>query len=119
MNRASGHSCGSWRLRGLARRRWSRATSRRGSSALPGTTSTPVLQSGQLSVGVALNVRHTAATPVGCHVRAIATYLRQEGRIFQFKVEAFDDAGPIGNGEHSRAIVDTERLVSGAERRKR
>src|SRR5215813_13716532 len=33
----------------------------------------PLLQPGQLSVGVALNVKHTAATPVGGNVRAVAT----------------------------------------------
>jgi fluoroacetyl-CoA thioesterase len=78
----------------------------------------PLLQPGELSVGVALNVRHTAATPVGGNVRAVATYLRPEGKSYRFKVEAFDDAGPIGDGEHSRAIVTTERLLAGAERRK-
>jgi fluoroacetyl-CoA thioesterase len=79
----------------------------------------PLLQEGQLSVGVGLNVRHTAATPVGCTVRAVATYLRTEGKLLHFKVEAFDDAGSIGDGEHTRAVVDTERLLGGAERRRR
>jgi fluoroacetyl-CoA thioesterase len=78
----------------------------------------PLLQTGQLSVGVALNVKHTAATAIGCKVRAVATCLGTEGKIFRFKVEAFDEAGSIGAGEHSRAIVDVERLMSGAQRRK-
>jgi predicted thioesterase len=78
----------------------------------------PILQSGQLSVGVALNVRHTAATPIGGKVRATATYLGPDGKLFRFKVEAFDEAGPIGEGEHTRAIVVTERLLAGAARRK-
>ncbi|NUO79136.1 thioesterase family protein [candidate division KSB1 bacterium] len=78
----------------------------------------PMLQDGQLSVGVSLNVKHTAATPVGCKVTAVATYLGPAGKLFRFKVEAFDDAGSIGEGEHLRAIVDTERLIAGAARRK-
>ena len=78
----------------------------------------PLLQEGQLSVGVSLNVKHTAATPVGCAVRAVATYLGPEGRMFRFKVEAFDGAGTIGEGEHVRAIISTERLLAGAERRR-
>ena len=77
------------------------------------------LQPGQLSVGVGLDVRHTAATPVGCTVRAVATYLRAEGKLLRFKVEAFDEAGLIGEGEHTRAVVDTQRLLGGAERRRR
>lgn len=78
----------------------------------------PILQSGQLSVGVALNVRHTAATPIGGKVRATATYLGPDGKLFRFKVEALDEAGPIGDGEHTRAIVVTERFLAGASRRK-
>jgi predicted thioesterase len=78
----------------------------------------PMLQDGQLSVGVSLNVKHTAATPVGCRVNAVATYLGPEGKLFRFKVEAFDDAGAIGEGEHMRAIIATERLMAGAARRK-
>jgi fluoroacetyl-CoA thioesterase len=75
------------------------------------------LQPGQLSVGVSLNVKHTAATPVGGRVRAVATYERNDGKLFIFKVEAFDDAGSVGAGEHSRAIIDTERLLQGAAKR--
>jgi len=78
----------------------------------------PLLQSGQLSVGVTVNVKHTAATPVGCVVRAVATYLGPEGKLYRFKVEAFDEAGLIGEGEHTRAIIATDRLLAGAERRR-
>jgi fluoroacetyl-CoA thioesterase len=78
----------------------------------------PLLEPGQLSVGVALSVDHRAATPVGGRVRAVATYLRPEGKLYRFKLEAFDDAGPIGGGEHTRAIVSTERLLAGAAKRR-
>ena len=78
----------------------------------------PLLQPGQMSVGVTLSIRHTAATPIGGNVRAVATYLGPDGKLFRFKVHAFDDAGPIGEGEHTRAIIDAERLVTGAARRK-
>lgn len=78
----------------------------------------PLLQPGELSVGVSLNVRHSAATPVGCVVRAVATYLGQEGTMHRFRVEAFDEAGAVGEGEHLRAVVATARIVAGAERRR-
>ncbi len=76
------------------------------------------LNPGQLSVGVSLNVRHIAATPVGCKVYAVATYLGTEGKLFRFKVEAWDETGLIGEGDHERALVDTERLLQGANKRK-
>jgi predicted thioesterase len=73
-----------------------------------------LLGPGQLSVGVRISITHTAATPLGARVTATATFVRQEGKFYVFKVEASDPAGPIGEGEHARAIVDTERLVKGA-----
>lgn len=79
----------------------------------------PLLQEGQLSVGVTISVRHTAATPVGSTVRAVATYVGFIGGEHRFKVEAHDEAGSIGIGEHTRAMVSTERLLAGAARRKR
>ena len=79
----------------------------------------PLLQEGELSVGVVVDVRHTAATPIGSVVRAVATYLRPEGKLHRFRVEAFDEGGSIGEGEHVRAIISTERLLAGAARRKK
>jgi fluoroacetyl-CoA thioesterase len=78
----------------------------------------PLLGDGQHSVGVGLNVKHCAATPVGSRVRAVARWLRNEGRLMHFNVQAFDEAGLIGEGEHTRAIVDTARLLTGAEKRR-
>ena len=77
-----------------------------------------ILRPGELSVGVVVDARHTAATPVGCHVRAVATYEGIEGRLHRFRIEAFDDAGSIGECSHTRAIVSTDRLLRGAERRR-
>jgi fluoroacetyl-CoA thioesterase len=74
----------------------------------------PLLQPGQLSVGVVVNVKHLAATPNHTQVSATATFLGQEGKLYKFKVEAFDPAGKIGEGEHSRAIIDEKRLMQGA-----
>lgn len=76
-----------------------------------------LLSPGRLTVGVGVNVRHLAATPAGVEVKAVATFLGMEGKLYRFKVEAFDPGGLIGEGEHTRAIVGTERLVSGAAAR--
>ena len=53
----------------------------------------PLLEPGQHSVGVAVNVTHTAPTPIGGHVRTVATFLGQDGKLFRFRVEAFDASG--------------------------
>ncbi len=77
----------------------------------------PMLKEGELSVGVVVNVKHLAATPLGGHARAVATYIGPEGKLHRFRVQAFDDAGLIGEGEHTRAIILTERLMAGAAKR--
>lgn len=77
----------------------------------------PLLQEGELSVGVGVNVTHSAATPICQDVRAKATYLGQEGKLHKFRVEMFDDGGKVGEGIHTRAIVGSERLITSSMRR--
>ncbi len=77
-----------------------------------------LLRSGQLSVGVGVDIKHLAATPAGVEVRAAATFLGMEGKLYRFRVQAFDPGGLVGEGEHTRAIIDRERLVAGARARK-
>lgn len=80
---------------------------------------TGLLSAGQLSVGVGVDVKHLAATPVGVEVKAVATFEGMEGKLYRFRVQAFDAGGLIGEGQHTRAIVTTERLVGGARSRNR
>ena len=75
------------------------------------------LKPGELSVGVGVEVKHHAATLNGEIVRAKATFLGMDGKFFRFAVELFDAAGLAGSGQHTRAIVRTERLLEGAKKR--
>ena len=77
----------------------------------------PHLREGEASVGVSVDVVHTAATPPGATATADAKLVGREGKLFVFEVSAADDAGEIGRGTHKRAIVSVERLLSGAARR--
>jgi fluoroacetyl-CoA thioesterase len=77
----------------------------------------PFLRAGELSVGVSVEIKHNAATPLGATVTATAKFVGRVGKLFLFEVSATDDAGEIGRGTHTRAIVTTERLVSGAAQR--
>lgn len=78
----------------------------------------PLLQPGQLSVGVAIAITHTAPTLPGTRVRAVARFLGLEGKTYLFEVVAFDPAGEVGRGTHTRAIISVERLLASAERRR-
>ncbi|HKY30759.1 MAG TPA: hypothetical protein VJM12_22755 [Pyrinomonadaceae bacterium] len=79
----------------------------------------PLLTDGELSVGVTVDVSHSAATALGDSVSATATYVGREGKLYIFEVMARDTAGEIGRGTHRRAIISTTRLLEGAERRRR
>jgi len=74
-----------------------------------------LLPDGYCTVGVALNVRHLAATPLGMRVRVQAELVAIEGRKLTFRVEAFDEVEKIGEGEHRRVIVDLERFKERVE----
>jgi predicted thioesterase len=68
------------------------------------------LQVGQTSVGIEVNVKHLAATPVAMQVRARAEVLSVDKQHVTFRVQAWDDKERIGEGTHVRAIVDEARF---------
>ena len=63
------------------------------------------------SVGTKMNMRHTAASPVGMAVTVTACLTAAEGRILTFRLTAEDTAGPIGEAAHTRAIVRAGRFM--------
>ena len=72
----------------------------------------PALPEGQVSVGFALDVRHLAATPPGERVRARAEVLAVEERKVTFRVQAWDEHALIGEGTHTRYVVDAARFMA-------
>lgn len=68
------------------------------------------LPPGSVSVGTEVNVRHLAATPVGRVVTASARVLSVDGGSVTFAVEAHDGVERIGEGTHTRAVVDLKRF---------
>jgi predicted thioesterase len=77
------------------------------------------LEPGQSSVGTEINVSHTAASPVGAEISATAAVEQVFGRRVEFKITARDGAGEIGNGRHTRVIVDAKRFADHAQNRAR
>jgi fluoroacetyl-CoA thioesterase len=68
------------------------------------------LEAGEGSVGMSIEVQHTAATPPGHRVRAEAQLTKAEGRRLEFSVSAFDETELIGTGTHRRAVIDTAKF---------
>ena len=70
------------------------------------------------SVGTALNVKHTAPTPIGMKIFSTAEISQVDGRKIIFQVTAHDDAGEIGSGTHERFIVGREKFQTKADNKK-
>jgi fluoroacetyl-CoA thioesterase len=70
----------------------------------------PRLPDGQASVGTHIDVKHLAATPPGQTVRAQATITAIEGRQVTLAVQAWDTHELIGEGTHTRFVIDLERF---------
>ena len=72
------------------------------------------LPEGRTSVGTRLDISHVSPSPVGMRVRAAARVaaISENGKIVDFEVKAYDEAGLIGEGTHQRAVVNIERFMS-------
>jgi fluoroacetyl-CoA thioesterase len=66
------------------------------------------LETGWVTVGTEVDIRHLAATPVGAVVRTTAKVIAVERRIIRFEVEAFDEKRRIGEGRHARGLVNVD-----------
>jgi predicted thioesterase len=78
----------------------------------------PLLPPDWSTVGTELSVKHLAATPLGMKVTARAQLLSVDGKALMFKVEAFDEAGKIGDGTHGRFIIENERFLAKTQAKK-
>ncbi len=70
----------------------------------------PFLDADETSVGISVNVKHLAPTPLGNVVRAEAEVIATEGRRLEFKVRATDEHEEIGAGTHGRAVIKPDKF---------
>jgi predicted thioesterase len=75
----------------------------------------PELSEGENNVGIRVDIKHLAATPVGMEVRIRAELLEVDGRRLRFRVEAWDEEEKVGEGYHERFIIDAARFIQGVE----
>ena len=69
------------------------------------------LKETETTVGIAMNVEHTSATPVGLEVRAEAEVTEVNGKVITFALRAYDEAGEIGKGTHTRVLVNSQKFL--------
>jgi fluoroacetyl-CoA thioesterase len=71
------------------------------------------VEPGEQSVGVRIDVKHLAPTPIGQSVTARVVMREVNGRRCAFDVEAHNEDGvKIGEGAHERALVDIARFAA-------
>ena len=76
------------------------------------------LDEGEGSVGTHMDISHDSATPIGLKVWAKAQLTAVDGRALTFSVTAYDEAGPIGKGVHQRFIIQNEKFMGKALKKK-
>jgi len=72
----------------------------------------PHLKPGQGQVGVSVNIRHLAPTPIGKKVRCETELVGIDRRRLTFKARVFDDVEQVGEAEHERFVVDLDKYLA-------
>lgn len=73
------------------------------------------LSEGLTSVGISLDVRHLAPTPVGNIVGMVTEVDKVDRSKVRFSIQAWDEHDLIFTGKHSRAIIQAERFLQRVE----
>ena len=71
----------------------------------------------QQTVGIHINVSHTAATPPGMTVTIKGRLEKIDGRKLSFALKAFDDQDQISAGTHERFIIDADKFNASVEKK--
>jgi len=71
----------------------------------------PLLEPGESTVGVALDVEHMAATPLGAQVVCRARVIYADGPTISFQIEAHDEHEQIARGTHNLRVIEAARLA--------
>ena len=69
----------------------------------------PHLKPDQGQVGLTVNIRHMAPTPIGKMVRAEAELTEIDRRRITFHVKIFDDVEQVGDVTHERFVIDLDK----------
>lgn len=74
----------------------------------------PELEEGSSTVGTYMEIKHLSPSPLGMEVVCSAELVKIEGRLLHFHLTARDQQGIIGEGVHTRAIVQSAKFLAKA-----
>jgi len=66
---------------------------------------------GNTTVGIAVNIKHLKASPVGATIRCDAELTEVDRRRLVFEVKCYEGENLIGKGVHERFVVDSEKFM--------
>ena len=67
---------------------------------------------GNTTVGIAVNIKHLKASPVGSTIRCEAELVEVDRRRLVFEVKCYDGETLVGEGIHERFVVDSEKFMN-------
>ena len=67
---------------------------------------------GNTTVGIAVNIKHLKASPVGSTIRCEAELVEVDRRRLVFEVKCSEGDTLVGEGIHERFVVDSEKFMS-------
>jgi len=71
----------------------------------------PYCEGDEITVGVAINIIHRAASGIGARIRAEAVVESFDGRFYTVRVSAKDGVQEIGSGTVGRAVVNVGKFM--------
>ena len=77
----------------------------------------PLLEPGESTVGVVVNIEHTAATPPGANVVCQARVIYVDGPLISFQLEAHDEHERIARGTHKLRVIEAARLADKVQKK--
>lgn len=72
----------------------------------------PYLGDDHNTVGFEINVKHLKPTPIGMQVECTATLIEIDGKKLVFKVVATDEEAKVGEGTHTRYIINSKKFMN-------
>ena len=79
----------------------------------------PLLEPGESTVGVQVDIEHLAATPLGQHVTCRGRVIHSEGPLISFQLEAHDEHERIARGVHKLRVIRVARFAERVRRKVR
>jgi fluoroacetyl-CoA thioesterase len=70
------------------------------------------------TVGIGINMTHTAATPAGMTITVKGKLEKMEGRKLTFSLEAYDEVEKISEATHERFVINAEKFNAAIDNKK-